>query len=314
MDFVNHKDEEFYNRGLSTMLNVLNQIDDLDTLIETFAQTALQIFDCDRVFLLHPLDPKSDTFTIPVEATKPTFPGAFQAGVKMPMTAEQIALFSMLLSTDEAIILGQKQLEPVRHETPVFRDNVIALPKSAILRALYPRIGAPWAFGLHQCDRERMWTGIEQKLFHDLSKRLAETLSNRLLLRQLQEREEHLRKSEERLRISQEIAHVGTWDMDIATRDMVWSDELYRLMGVPPRTKPPTYENFMAHVHPDDLEKVLDALDASFERGEPFDIQHKVQRDDGIIGLVREIGRLYLGADGKPYRMISVVQAVPSPW
>lgn len=310
MSSTKHTDEEFYNRGMNAILNVLNKIQELDRLIEVFADTVLEVFDCDRVFLLSPLDPDAEVFTIPVEATKPEYPGAQLAGVNMPVTSEQIALFKALLKTDGAIILGIDQLEPVRDETPVFRDDVIKLPKSAIITALYPRIGAPWAFGLHQCSFERQWTVAEQRLFLDVAIRLGETLSNRLLLRHLKENEETLRASEERLRISQEIAHVGTWDMTIANRDMVWSDEMYRLLGLAPGSMTASYEEFMARVHEEDFDRVLGAIDAAIQLGVPYDIEHKIVRPDKSVHKVREIGRIYRDENDKPYRMVSVVQDI----
>ena len=310
MDTHNYTDEDFYNRGMNAILDVLNRIEGLDQLIEQFAETALSVFACDRVFLLSPVDVEAEAFTVPVEAAKPQYPGAFQAGINMPVTPEQRTLFKHLLESDGVVLLDRAQLEPMHNETPVFKDNIIEPPKSVILTALYPRIGKPWAFGLHQCTHEREWSEIEQKLFTDVALRLSETLSNRFLLRHLQDREETLKANAERLRMSQEITHAGTWDMTIATREMVWSDELFRLLGHTPGEVAPHYETFMKCIHPDDLERVLATIDAAAQDGGSYDMEHRLACSGETARTVRQTGRTYADKHGKPYRLISVVQDI----
>jgi len=59
--------------------------------------------------------------------------------------------------------------------------------------AIFPKVGQPWGFGLHQCSRERVWTGEEERLFKEIGRRVAESLSSLLSLQDLQESEEKLR-------------------------------------------------------------------------------------------------------------------------
>ena len=178
--------DQAYFEGMNKIFEVLNSVQDLEKLIERFVETVLEVYDCDRVFLLHPLDPDAETFSIPVEATKPEYPGALKVGMDLPVTTEQKALFRALLSNDKGtIVLGEKQLLPVADETPAFKDELILLPKSAVITALYPSVGHPWAFGLHQCSYERQWSNADIVLFQDMAKRLGEALSNRLLMQEL---------------------------------------------------------------------------------------------------------------------------------
>ena len=177
--------DQAYFEGMNKIFEVLNSVQDLEQLIERFVETVLEVFDCDRVFLLHPLDPEADEFSIPVEACKPEYPGALKVGIDLPVTGEQKALFVALLNNGGTISLSQKQLQPVAEETPAFKDEVILLPKSAIISALYPSVGKPWAFGLHQCSYERTWSTADTVLFQDMAKRLGEALSNRLLMQEL---------------------------------------------------------------------------------------------------------------------------------
>lgn|GEM_PF-1562709 len=198
--------DRFYFEGMTRILKVLNRIQDLEELIQKFVEEALAVFDCDRVFLLYPLDPEAATFSIPVEACKPEFPGALEVGLDLPVTDEQKALFRALLGGKDVISLNREDLLPVGEETPAFKEQQILLPQSAVITALYPRVEKPWAFGLHQCAYERQWTDSEVALFQDIAVRLSETLSNRLLLRELVRSNSELRQAEADTKNARETA------------------------------------------------------------------------------------------------------------
>ena len=61
-----------------------------------------------------------------------------------------------------------------------------------------------------------------------------------------------LRQTQMRYRDTQRLARIGNWEADIATGNSWWSEELYRMLEEDPKTYPAGFENFMAHVHPDD--------------------------------------------------------------
>src|SRR4029077_3352713 len=65
--------------------------------------------------------------------------------------------------------------------------------------------------------------------------------------------QEELKRSEERLAAAQKMAHIGSWEWDVITNEVVWSDEEYLLLGFTPRAFTPTLELCLASVHPEDL-------------------------------------------------------------
>ncbi|MGO9533061.1 MAG: PocR ligand-binding domain-containing protein [Syntrophobacteraceae bacterium] len=85
---------------------------------------------------------------------------------------------------------------------------------------------------------------------------------------------EELRASEQDLHHAQAVAHIGSWRIDVQRNTLHWSDETYRMFGIP-RGLPLTYEAFLANVHPDDREMVDQSWQAAL-CGIPYDIEHRI--------------------------------------
>lgn len=119
--------------------------------------------------------------------------------------------------------------------------------------------------------------------------------------------EEASRRSEASLNRAQAVAHVGSWSLDLPRDELLWSDEAYRIFGIPAGT-PMTYEKFMDKVHPEDREAVKAAWAGALERG-PYDIEHRVLLD-GRVKWVRERAEVEFGSDGRALRGVGTVQDV----
>jgi PAS domain S-box-containing protein len=98
-----------------------------------------------------------------------------------------------------------------------------------------------------------------------------------------------LSQSEERLKRSQEIAHLGSWELDIGKNELTWSAEVYRIFGLRPHQFEATYEAFLTSVHPDDRQKVDEAYLGSLrDNRDTYAVEHRVVRPDGEIRFVHE--------------------------
>jgi len=104
--------------------------------------------------------------------------------------------------------------------------------------------------------------------------------------------EEELRQSREDLDRAQEVGRIGWWRLDTRRNVLTWSDENYRIFGLP-RGTPLTYQTFMEMVHPADRQYVDTQWHAGL-RGEPYDIEHRLVVN-GQIKWVRE--KAYLEFD-----------------
>ncbi|NWG86436.1 MAG: PAS domain-containing protein [Hydrogenophilaceae bacterium] len=121
--------------------------------------------------------------------------------------------------------------------------------------------------------------------------------------------EEALRESEDRLRVSLTYANIGTWDWNIQTNELHWSDRIAPLFGYDDRVET-TYENFLSAVHPDDRQGVIDAVNACIEHDAPYDIEHRVVWPDGQVRWLLERGAVRRDPDGRPQHMLGVVQDI----
>lgn len=119
-----------------------------------------------------------------------------------------------------------------------------------------------------------------------------------------------LRDSDERLRHSQIFANIGTWDWNIKTGELYWSERIGPLFGYQEGELETTYENFLAAVHPDDRQAVVDAIAACVERGEEYNIEHRCLWPDGSEHWMLERGDVVRDEQGEPLRMLGMVQDV----
>ena len=122
--------------------------------------------------------------------------------------------------------------------------------------------------------------------------------------------EQLLELNKERLRRGQVFANIGTWDWNIVTGELFWSERIAPLFGYADGELETSYENFINAVHEDDRQAVIDAVGACVEHGTPYDIEHRVTWPDGSVRWLHERGAVVRDAEGKPLQMLGVVQDV----
>ena len=122
--------------------------------------------------------------------------------------------------------------------------------------------------------------------------------------------EQALAESETRLRRAQRLAQMGSDLRDLRTDKMEWSDETYRIFGVPAETFRPSTKSLLGMTHPDDRQAMLDA-DDQVARGtcpEPFEF--RIVRPDGVIRQIYRENELILDADGIPRYLAGTIHDI----
>ncbi|HET8761099.1 MAG TPA: EAL domain-containing protein, partial [Nitrospiria bacterium] len=119
--------------------------------------------------------------------------------------------------------------------------------------------------------------------------------------------EDALRKSEKRLAEAQRLAHLGSWELDLAKNHLWWSDEVYRIFEIDPDQFGASYEAFLETVHPEEREFVHHAYVESVQNKTPYDLAHRLLMKDGRVKYVHECCETDYDADGRPVRSIGTV-------
>ena len=114
---------------------------------------------------------------------------------------------------------------------------------------------------------------------------------------------DRLVSSEHKLAEAQSIARVGSWEWDVLNDIVTWSDEMYRIYNFQPQEFAPTYESFLARVHPDDRAVVEAAVSSAFTGGPTFEFDSRIVKQGGEEGWIRGRGRVIRDESGAPARM-----------
>ncbi|BCI71110.1 hypothetical protein SPKIRA_19400 [Sphingomonas paucimobilis] len=118
--------------------------------------------------------------------------------------------------------------------------------------------------------------------------------------------QERIEQSEERLRSAVEVGRLGLWDWDVISHEVHWSDEHFRMEGYAVGEVKPSYESWLARVHPDDRLAAEALLNVAMTERREFDHEFRVVHPDGSIHWLHGRGRFFY-CQGQPIRMVGAV-------
>ncbi|MGQ9683945.1 MAG: PAS domain-containing protein, partial [Anaerolineae bacterium] len=188
--------------------------------------------------------------------------------------------------------------------------------QDVVMGVIHPRLGLRWlsinARPIHVLGTDHSLGVVAS--FQDITERRrveAELLSHREdLEKRVRERTAALVESESRLRQAQAIAHLGHWSVNLQTSELNWSDEIYRIFGHVPDAFAPNADAFYAAVHPDDRQKVREAVAAAFANDTVYQIDHRIVLPNGSVRWVHEEAVTEKDAQGRRLRMTGTVQDI----
>src|SRR5262249_32976011 len=115
---------------------------------------------------------------------------------------------------------------------------------------------------------------------------------------------ERLARSEALLAQAQHVAHIGSFDWDIASNVVTWSDELHRIHGLEAGQFGGTYEACLERVHPDDLDRIKSLVFDALRAGGPFVYEYRIVRIDGSVRVLQTRGEVMRAENGQAVRML----------
>ena len=127
-------------------------------------------------------------------------------------------------------------------------------------------------------------------------------LLNETLERRVEDRTAELSREHERFVDAQAVAQIGSWEWDVASNTLWWSEEMCRIFGL--TTPPVGYEPDLTLIHPDDRERTEQDVQRAITTGRPFTFEHRILRPDGEHRLIHAQGRVQYDAAGAPRRLL----------
>jgi PAS domain S-box-containing protein len=293
-----HKAHIRFLENLERINQAIKEETDVEQMLRHILQTVFSIFDCDRAWLFYPCDPDAPTFRVPVIITKPEYPAAEVLDADLPIPPDMAQNLREALETDDPVTYIAGTEKPINKVTAE-QFGV----QSQMFVALYPKLGKPWVFGMHQCSYPRIWTEEEKKLFKEIGRRISDGLSSVLYLRELHE-------NEARLSDAQRLAQIGNWEWNLLTNQVWWSDETYRIFGVTPQDFVPSLEANGKFIHPDDFARYGKSFEHSLQTGEPLDIDIRLVTNDGLLKHCHAKGKPIYDDSAQPTRFIGTIMDI----
>ncbi|MEH1787160.1 MAG: PAS domain-containing protein [Nostoc sp.] len=165
----------------------------------------------------------------------------------------------------------------------------------------------------HHCTSPRFWQPLEIDLLKELATQMSIALRQAELYqqaqRELKERQQveaELRQSDERLRLALSASRMGTWNWNIQTGKISWSDNLEALFGLEAGEFDGSFEMFVARLHPEDCDRVLAAVERAVATGEDYDIEFRVVYPNGTIRWALSQGKVFYDQHGQPIQMAGI--------
>ncbi|HTU14925.1 MAG TPA: EAL domain-containing protein [Solirubrobacterales bacterium] len=115
-----------------------------------------------------------------------------------------------------------------------------------------------------------------------------------------------LRATRDRLGEAERISGRGSWEWDIATGDVIWSDQMFRVFGLDIGSVEPSYEGYISRIHPEDRESAVRRISGTLETLNPWEDVKRALKGDGSEFLLATQGSVVADDEGRPLRMIGV--------
>ncbi|PLA74458.1 hypothetical protein CYQ88_06130 [Hydrogenovibrio sp. SC-1] len=122
--------------------------------------------------------------------------------------------------------------------------------------------------------------------------------------------EQQLSQSQQDLAEAQRMAHIGSWNLDLISNKLSWSNEIYRIFEMEPNQFGGSYEAFLDAIHPEDRERVEEAFANALIDHQPYQIEHRLLMADGRIKYILERVEIKCDASGKPFYSSGTTQDI----
>ncbi|WP_134699573.1 PAS domain S-box protein [Ammoniphilus sp. YIM 78166] len=119
-----------------------------------------------------------------------------------------------------------------------------------------------------------------------------------------------LLKKEESLTLAQKVSGMGSWDLDLETGVLEWSDQVYCIYGYTQNQIKVSPDLFYQHLYPEDLATVNQVFGSPLQEEKTYRVEHRIIRADGQVRWVSQMGKVVQSNPGVSTRFIGTIQDV----
>jgi PAS domain S-box-containing protein len=113
-----------------------------------------------------------------------------------------------------------------------------------------------------------------------------------------------------RLIEAQAVAKVGSWEAELSSLEITWSEQTHRIFETDPSRFHPKRQDFVEFIHPEDREKVDAAFQASLDKGAASNVEYRIVMADGRLKVLEEQWRVFHDEQGRPIRLTGTCRDV----
>ena len=213
-----------------------------------------------------------------------------------------------ILSQDKAIasddVLTEPLLEPVRD----FVEK-INLKSMIAIRTSYQG-KANGIMALHQYDCSRIWTQDEIRLFESVAAQMGIAIAQSNLLQQDKYQRIQLQKSEASLAAAQKIAHIGSWEFDIFSKKVTWSEEVFCIFGLDPAQSEPTFLELLEMYHPEDRDCFEQTFNLAISEGIDYKKEFRIVHTNGQVRYTESRGASVFNETGEVIKLFGTIMDI----
>jgi PAS domain S-box-containing protein len=297
------KRSEALLQGEKNLTEMIARGDSLNAILNGSCRLAEQVFE-DALAIVMLLDQKNNSLRA---GAAPSFPD-YMAAVDGFRIDPEVGTCSAAAARAEQVITQDISTDPhwANYRELASRHGLRAGWATPILSSSGQVLGT---FALYW-TKPGSPTGHHLQIINQIARLVAFAIERMQVAETLRASENYARGQAERLEEAQRIAHVGYWERDLNMDLIAWSDETYRIFGIPPQSSILSLSGLINRIHPEDRETVCRAVSEAQNSEKRYDVEYRVIRPNGELRFVHSSGDLIKDESDRPRRMFGTIQDI----
>ncbi len=184
-DITERKQSELHTACFDRINKIIINAIDIRRMLNHILDTMVDVFDCDRAWILFPCNPDASFYDMTFMRTKPEW--FLETNYRVKITPKTRCLMAQVLASENPVVSDPATQRPIRN---YIRERYHV--NSHMVMAVSPKLGEAWEVGLHQCSHARIWTLEDQQLFKGICQRISDGLSSMLLHQKLEQAKHYI--------------------------------------------------------------------------------------------------------------------------